>query len=241
MGATATSGETAVPALAGLRRAYGHLDGGDLLEALLDDGPLAGRTALVSSFGAESAVLLHMVSRLDRRLPVIFLDTGKLFPATLAYRDLLVRRLGLLDVRSATPDWEMLGRVDPLGELHASDPDLCCHFRKVDPLATALDGFGAWITGRKRFQGSSRERLPVIEREAGAERLKLNPLAPWTPEQIEAYRAENGLPAHPLVAHGYRSIGCAPCTRPVKAGEDGRAGRWAGLDKTECGIHQVAA
>ena len=224
--------------VAALRREYGHLDGLDLLEALLDGGPLAGRAALVSSFGAESAVLLHMVARLDRRLPVVFLDTGKLFPATLAYRDQLVRRLGLTDVRVAQPEVEALGRHDPLGEVHGSDPDLCCHLRKTEPLDTALAGFAAWITGRKRFQGAARERLPVIEAEPSSGRIKLNPLAPWTPEQLEAYRLENGLPDHPLIARGYRSIGCAPCTRPTLAGEDARAGRWAGIDKTECGIHR---
>lgn len=224
-----------------LRREVGHLDGADLLEALLDGGRLAGQTALVSSFGAESVVLLHMVAKIDRRLPVIFLDTGKLFPATLAYRDHLVRRLGLLDVRSAQPDVEALGAADPIGDLHASDPDVCCHVRKTELLETALAGFSAWITGRKRFQGASRESLTVIEPDAASGRIKLNPLAPWAPEELEAYRLRHDLPEHPLIARGYRSIGCAPCTKPVAAGEDSRAGRWAGLDKTECGIHGYGA
>lgn len=224
-----------------LKAELGHLDGPDLIEAVLDRPALAGRTALVSSFGAESAALLHMVARLDRRLPVIFLDTGKHFPATLAYRDRLVRRLGLTDVRTATPSTAPLGRLDPLGDLHGSDPDACCGVRKTEPLERALKGFAAWITGRKRFQGGLRTSLGTIEDDAATGRIKLNPLALWDEEQIEAYRLESGLPAHPLLERGYRSIGCAPCTRPVTFADDARAGRWVGLDKTECGIHRPNA
>ena len=221
-----------------LERWFGHRGGTDLLQALVGaGGPLAGRTALVSSFGAESVVLLHMVATVDRRIPVIFLDTLAHFPATLAYRDALVERLDLLDVRDARPDRRLLGRLDPLGDLAVRDPDLCCHFRKTEPLDSALAGFGAWITGRKRFQGAARGAIPVIEAEPGRERLKLNPLAEWSAADLDAYRRRADLPAHPLVERGYRSIGCAPCTRPVRAGEDPRAGRWSGTGKTECGIH----
>ncbi|HEX2526186.1 MAG TPA: phosphoadenylyl-sulfate reductase [Geminicoccus sp.] len=217
---------------------YGHLCGQDLISSLLGPkAPLRGQTALVSSFGAESVVLLHMVSQVDRDIPVIFLDTLAHFPATLAYRGLLVEQLGLRDVRDARPDLRMLGRIDPIGNLHAHDPDLCCHFRKTEPLDEALSGFDAWITGRKRFQGGARDNLPVFEVEDGSGRIKINPLAQWSSEDLEAYRASYDLPAHPLVAEGYRSIGCAPCTRPVAEGEDPRAGRWAGTSKTECGIH----
>jgi phosphoadenosine phosphosulfate reductase len=230
--------DTMRPGVAALRQAFGHLDGPDLLEAVLDEGGLAGRVALVSSFGAESVVLLHMVARIDRRLPVIFLETGKHFPATLAYRDLLIRRLGLSDVRSAVPDTTALGQIDPLGDLHASDPDACCAIRKTEPLDRALEGFSAWITGRKRFQGGARTLLQTIEDDPASGRIKLNPLAAWDEEQIEDYRLEFDLPQHPLLAHGYRSIGCAPCTRPTEAGGPARSGRWAGLDKTECGIHR---
>jgi phosphoadenosine phosphosulfate reductase len=216
---------------------YGHLDGRKLLEALLAEGPLAGRTALVSSFGAESVVLLHMVAAVDPGTPVIFLDTLKHFGATLAYRDQLVATLGLRDVRSARPDPRHLARYDRDGRLHESDPDSCCDIRKTAPLEQALQGFDAWITGRKRFQGALRAELPVIESDPAADRIKLNPLADWPAGKIEAYRVSHGLPNHPLLAQGYRSIGCAPCTAPTGEGQDPRAGRWLGTGKTECGIH----
>ena len=217
---------------------HGHLCGRDVLASLLGPGrTMRGRTALVSSFGAESVVLLHMVASVDPDIPVIFLDTLAHFPATLAYRNMLVEQLGLRDVRTATPNLRILGRIDPRGDLHAGDPDLCCHFRKTEPLDEALSGFDAWITGRKRFQGGARDDLPVFEVEDGSGRIKINPLALWSNEDLEAYRQSYDLPAHPLVAEGFRSIGCAPCTRPVKDGEDPRAGRWAGTAKTECGIH----
>lgn len=193
------------------------------------------RIALVSSFGIESAVLLHLVSRIDRAAPVIFLQTGKLFPETLRYRDALVDRLGLSDVRSVRPDAGTLAAADPDGALWQSDPDLCCWHRKVEPLDEALAGFPASITGRKRFQGGMRSTLPLIERENG--RIKVNALASWSAEQLKGYMAEHGLPRHPLEAQGYRSLGCAPCTRPTAPGADARAGRWAGRNKTECGIH----
>jgi len=220
-----------------LHARFGHLDGQDLLAGLLADGPLAGRTAVVSSFGAESVVLLHMAACVDRRLPVIFLDTRKHFPATLAYRDELVARLGLLDARTARPDPLVALEADPDGRLHARDPDDCCQIRKTLPLERALAGFDAWITGRKRFQGGLRTGLETIEPDPATGRIKLNPLARWSIEAVEAYRAHHDLPAHPLLAQGYLSIGCAPCTRAVAAGANPRAGRWFGIDKVECGIH----
>jgi phosphoadenosine phosphosulfate reductase len=220
-----------------LRATYGELDGLALLRALLT-GPLAGRTACVSSFGAESAVLLDMVASVDRAIPVIFLDTGKLFRETLDYQRALCAQLGLEDVRIIRPDAGDLARYDPDGRLHAREPDLCCHIRKTEPLERALDGFAAWITGRKRFHGGSRAALPTIEGEPETGRIKLNPLAGWSVEDIRHYRRLRHLPPHPLALKGYLSIGCAPCTRPVGDGEDPRAGRWWGLDKTECGIHR---
>ena len=220
-----------------LRDAFDELDGLALLRAALNHERLRGRTALVSSFGAESAVLLDMVATVDPALPVIFLETGKLFPETLAYRDELVHLLGLEDVRSVGPDRQELKALDPDGTLHARDPDLCCHIRKTHPLAAALEGFDAWITGRKRFQGGLRGALPTIEGESSTGRIKLNPLARWSAEDIDRYLALRNLPRHPLVADGYLSIGCMPCTRPVKPGETARSGRWWGLDKVECGIH----
>ncbi len=205
------------------------------LAAVLAGRHFAGRTALVTSFGTESAVLLHLVAGIDRTTPVIFLETGKLFPETLAYRDLLVERLGLTDVRNVVPDVATLLAADPAGDLWRRDPDRCCRLRKVEPLARALQGFSAWINGRKRFQSAWRSRLPLVEREDG--RIKLSPLANWTADEIGRYFAVHRLPRHPLEAEGYRSIGCAPCTTPTTPDEDARAGRWRDSEKTECGIH----
>jgi len=195
----------------------------------------AGGIAMVSSFGADSAVLLHMVSEVDPSTPVLFVDTVKLFPATITYRDELVEKLGLTDVRTEKPAKEDLSRQDPVGMLWMSDTDACCHIRKVLPLERALDGFEAWISGRKRFQSSSRANLDYFEADAG--RIKVNPLADWTAAEILDYARDHDLPPHPLVAQGYPSIGCLPCTSKVAPGEDARAGRWRGQDKTECGIH----
>ncbi len=191
--------------------------------------------AMVSSFGAEAAVLLHLVSRVDADIPVLFIDTKKLFPDTLRYRDLLVERFGLTDVRTLVPDAADLAAEDPAGMLWMGNTDACCEIRKVRPLARGLKGFDAWISGRKRFQASSRSDIPLFEAEGG--RVKVNPLADWDPSDLRAYAVEHGLPAHPLVARGYPSIGCMPCTSPVAEGEDPRAGRWRGQEKTECGIH----
>jgi phosphoadenosine phosphosulfate reductase len=221
-----------------LRRAYGELDGLALLRAVLREGPLKGRTALVSSFGAESAVLLDMVATVDPATPVIFLDTGKLFEETQDYRQELTTLLGLEDVRIARPEPAALASHDPSGTLWRQNPGFCCHIRKTEVLDQALDGFAAWITGRKRFQGGLRSALPTIEGEPASGRIKLNPLAPWSAEDVERYRLLRNLPAHPLVADGFASIGCVPCTRRVAPGEPPRAGRWWGLDKSECGIHR---
>jgi phosphoadenosine phosphosulfate reductase len=221
----------------GLRRAHGDLSGIALLRVLLIDGPLAGRTALVSSFGAESAVLLDMVARIDRAIPVIFLDTRKLFAETHAYREALVEALRLRDVRVVGPEAATVARCDPRGDLWQHDSDACCYMRKTEILEAALVGFAAWITGRKRFQGGLRWRLPTIEPEWATGRIKINPLAPWSAEEVERYRRRRRLPRHPLQARGFRSIGCTPCTRPVAPGEPQRAGRWDGLGKSECGIH----
>ena len=194
-----------------------------------------GRIALVSSFGAESAVMLHIAAAVDPRLPVIFLDTGKLFPETLDYCDRLVDALGLTELRRVTPEARDLAAYDPAGDLWADDPDRCCHIRKVLPLKRALLGFDAWFTGRKRHHGGDRAALPVFEAADG--RVKINPLAHWDRHRIDTYLRRNRLPRHPLEAEGYPSIGCVPCTAPAGLGEDPRAGRWRGLAKSECGIH----
>ncbi len=210
-----------------------------MLEGVLKDG-LAGETAAVSSFGAESAVLLHLLATVDPAVPVLFLDTGKHFSETLAYRDELVERLGLTDLRVLTPESADLAAKDTNGLRWSFDPDGCCEIRKVRPLAKALAEFDASFTGRKAFQAATRANLPRFELDTSdAEgRLKINPLIDWDAGQIEAYFIMHDLPRHPLVAEGYPSIGCSPCTRPVAVGEDARSGRWAGWDKVECGIHR---
>ena len=197
--------------------------------------------ALVSSFGAESVALLHLASMVKRDIPVLFIDTEMLFAETLVYQHELTERLGLRNVtilRAAD-----IARHDLDGTLHQSDPDACCAARKTAPLNAALDGFDAWITGRKRFQSGTRAALDFFEVEAGsseiAPRIKVNPLAFWTPSDVNDYITENRLPRHPLVAKGYPSIGCTPCTSPVNIGEDARAGRWRDTTKDECGIHFV--
>ncbi len=213
------------------------LEGEALLELAIGQG-VAGRTAIVSSFGAESVVLLAMAASVDPSVPVLFLQTERHFPQTLAYRDTVVRALGLRDVRDVTPDPGEAAMLDPTGALWWFDPDGCCDLRKVRPLERALDGFDSWVTGRKRHQAATRASLPAVEREAG--RIKLNPLAGFSAGRlIEIMRALD-LPRHPLVAQGYRSIGCANCTRPVGEGEGERDGRWSGTGKVECGIHRAA-
>ena len=201
--------------------------------------PEAGKLALVSSFGAESVVLLHMVSVTKRDTPVIFIDTELLFAETLVYQQDLTERLGLTDVRIIRADDLDLQAQDPDRTLHQRDTDACCALRKTLPLQKALEGFDGWITGRKRFHGGDRASLDFFETEPGTGRMKVNPLAHWTREDVKTYMEENRLPRHPLVAKGYPSIGCMPCTSPVKEGEDIRAGRWRGEEKTECGIHFV--
>ncbi len=173
----------------------------------------------------------------DPAIPVIFLDTGWLFEETLAYRDTLIATLGLRDVRSIKPLEATLSREDPDRELWFSDPDACCRIRKVEPLARALAPFDAWINGRKRFQGGARAAIPVVE-DDGA-RLKFNPFANVSREEIAAIYTLANLPPHPLVATGYLSVGCMPCTSRTSPDEDARAGRWRGGPKTECGIHTV--
>jgi phosphoadenosine phosphosulfate reductase len=217
-----------------LDRALRHASPAEVIEAALGT---VGREqlALVSSFGTESAALLKVMADVDPAIPVVFLDTGWLFEETLAYRDTLIATLGLRDVRSIKPLEETLSREDPDRELWFSDPDACCRIRKVEPLARALKPFSAWINGRKRFQGGARAEIPVVE-DDGA-KLKFNPFANVSREEIEAIYKLAKLPPHPLVASGYLSVGCMPCSSRTAPGEDARAGRWRGKGKTECGIH----
>lgn len=213
---------------------YSGEDAKEILRAAIKE-EFPGRIALVSSFGAESAALLHLVAEIDPSLPIIFLETGKHFAQTLSYRKKMAERLGLTNVRDIRPVANDVSLRDPDGDLWKHDADACCTLRKVEPLSHALDEFDAWITGRKQFHGGGRVNLPAFE--ATANHIKVNPLIRWSKDDIEAYVDESDLPAHPLVAQGYPSIGCWPCTHPVAAGEDIRAGRWRGAAKTECGIH----
>jgi len=213
---------------------YG-LDAEGALERALT-GIYPGEMCAVSSFGAESAVILHLISKVAPETPVLFLDTDKLFDETLAYRDALARRLGLTNIVTLTPDSHHLAADDPDGTLHQRNTDMCCHIRKTLPLIKALRPYKVWISGRKRHHGGERAALPRVEIQDG--KMKLNPLYDWPREDIEAYFKRHDLPAHPLVAQGYPSIGCVPCTAKVMdPAADPRAGRWADEDKTECGIH----
>ena len=204
-----------------------------LQRAITDIFP--GEICVVSSFGAESAVILDLVSQVAPDTPVLFMDTQKLFDETLSYRDELACRLGLTDVRTLAPNADHLAADDPDGDLNQRDPDLCCHIRKTLPLIRGLQPFKVWISGRKRHHGGDRADLPRVEIQDG--KLKLNPLYDWDREAIEAHFKARGLPQHPLVAENYLSIGCVPCTAPATDPDDPRSGRWAGQDKTECGIH----
>jgi phosphoadenosine phosphosulfate reductase len=195
-----------------------------------------GQIAVLSSFGTEAAVVLHLVAQIDRSVPILFLETGKHFTETLMYRDILIDRFGFTDARELKPDPADLATKDPNGELWKTNPNACCAIRKVLPLQRAMQPFAAQVTGRKRFQASTRANIPLFEASADG-KIKVNPLAHWSPEMIRDAFKRFKLPQHPLFDEGFASIGCAPCTRRIDVGEDARAGRWSGLDKTECGIH----
>lgn len=213
--------------------AYGHLGGKDLIRVMTQQ-VFPGRIAVTSSFGAESAVLLDLVAQVDPGVPVIFLDTGELFDETLEYRYRLERQLGLTNVVVVRPSSEDLAEAE---DLWRTDHDRCCYLRKVLPLARATEGYAALIDGRKQAHGFERQDLSSIQMVGGV--AKISPLANWGEDDVQKAFRERGLPAHPLVEQGYRSIGCWPCTRPTKPGESPRAGRWAGSAKTECGIHTL--
>ncbi|SOC04773.1 phosphoadenylylsulfate reductase (thioredoxin) [Rhodobacter sp. JA431] len=223
--------------VAGLNHRYRSHDPAALVAATLND-PDTGRVALVSSFGAESVVLLHMVATRAPETPVLFVDTLMLFEETLAYQREVAETLGLKDLRVIRASEADLAAQDPENKLHKTDTDACCALRKTAPLEAALAEFDGWMTGRKRYQGQTRADIDHFEVETPT-RMKINPLAHWGRTEIADYMDRYDLPRHPLVARGYPSIGCAPCTSPVAAGEDPRAGRWRGQEKTECGIHFV--
>ncbi len=228
------TGIAALEEAAELEARYGRLEPEEIIEFAIRHR-FAGQIAAVSSFGADSAVLLDMIARVDKSLPVIFLETGKHFGETLDYRDRLVEDFGLTDLRVVEPLAAALAAKDAQGVLHQTDTDACCAIRKVEPMARAVEPFRAWFTGRKRFQSATRDALPVFE--AVGKRIRINPLAAWTTHDLATYMRTHDLRENPLVAYGYLSIGCFPCTQPAKPGEDARSGRWAGKAKTECGIH----
>ena len=217
-----------------LEARFRSADAPDLVAAMI--GQVFGRRiALVSSFGTGSAVLLHMVAQADPATPVLFLDTGKHFGETRRYGDALIERLGLINCRQVQPDSSAVTMHDSDGVLWSRSPDHCCYIRKVAPLNRELTDFDAWFSGRRRELGVVRRDLSRIEVADG--RIKINPLAGWTAGDIELYFATHDLPRHPLEAEGFLSVGCMTCTDRVAPGDDVRAGRWAGSEKTECGIH----
>ncbi len=219
--------------LDGLRLAHRGARAEDVLAGVYAEFP--GEVALVSSFGADAAVLLHMASEIDRDFPVLMIETQMLFPETLVYQRDLSAHLGLRNVRNVRPDAADLAREDPDGTLNRRDPDACCDLRKVRPMAKELDRWPVTVSGRKRFQAATRATIDVFERLDG--HVRVNPLAEWSAQDLRGYMTEHALPLHPLVSRGYPSIGCAPCTTTVRPGEDSRAGRWRGVEKVECGIH----
>lgn len=219
-----------------LNQQYKQADGFSLLKELAEEFPAL---TLVSSFGAESAVLLHLVSRVNVKIPVILIDTGKLFKETLSYKYKLQNEFGLTNVKIFEPRAELLNEHDPEGDAHKNQPDLCCFIRKVEPLTRALKNTNIWMSGRKKFQSVGRSNLPLFELDDM--RIKVNLLANWRQEEIRTYSEENKLPEHPLVKSNFLSIGCMPCTSAVKKGEEQRSGRWRGQVKTECGIHGVVS
>ena len=199
-----------------------------------------GDVGVVTSFGTESAVMLHLIAEVAPEAPVIFIDTGFHFEETLAYRDELVSHLGLLNVRTVGLDPLSEKRSDPARRLHLDDPDACCQLRKVQVLNHALRGFAGWISGQKRYQSHERSKIDRVEWDSTRGKWKFNPLADWDTADLVTYQTEHIMPAHPLASAGYLSVGCSPCTTPVTAGEEPRAGRWRQHEKLECGLHRPA-
>jgi phosphoadenosine phosphosulfate reductase len=194
-------------------------------------------TDVIVAASMQDLILPHLFAQLIPDVEVLFLQTGYHFPETLLTRDVAARELAITVVE-ALPAQSVPEQDAQYGEkLHDRDPDLCCFLRKVDPLARALEGRAAWVTGVRRIEAPSRANAPIVSWDDQHDLVKINPLVAWSDEDVEAYQVEHDLPRNPLVAQGYASIGCAPCTRKVAPGEDPRAGRWSGNDKTECGIH----
>jgi phosphoadenosine phosphosulfate reductase len=195
-----------------------------------------GRDLIVAA-SMQDTILPHLFGTRLEGVDVLFLETGYHFPETIATRDEAARTLPITIV-NALPAATVAEQDAALGkDLWARDPNQCCALRKVEPLRRALAGRAAWVTGLRRADGPTRANAPVVDWDAKHGLVKINPIVTWSDDQVERYQAEHNLPRNPLVAQGYPSIGCLPCTRAVAPGEDPRAGRWAGTDKTECGLH----
>ena len=196
-----------------------------------------GGITVACSFGAEDVVLADMVARIDRSVPLFYLDTDYLFQETFEVRDRIVAKYGLeaVGVKSLLTIEEQAAQHG--ADLYGRQPDLCCKIRKVEPLKRHLGGFQAWITGIRRDQAPTRANAGLVEWDKMFNLVKLNPLARWTSEDVWSYIRANDVPYNTLHDRNYPSIGCWPCTREVKPGEDPRAGRWANFEKKECGLH----
>ena len=233
--------------LSRLQMFYGDLDALALLRVIIGD-EFKDKTALISSFGADAALMLSLVAEVNPATPILFLETQKKFPETLDYAKTLTSLLGLTQVHWLAPDPQLVSNIDAKGDLWSIQPNRCCWLRKVEPLNRAVEKFGieALITGRKRYQTADRAEMQTIELDDKGI-FRINPVALWDKARQKEEALKRRLPEHPLVAKGYPSVGCAPCTLPVVDGDDERAGRWAhtiGIEneqKVECGIHLPAA
>lgn len=194
--------------------------------------------ALATGFGAEGCVLVAMLAAISTDARIFYLDTDVLFPETYALRDRLEARYGVRFERRATRLSLSAQAAEHGAQLWERRPDLCCQLRKIEPLKEMLGGLRAWMTAIRREQSAARATAGIIERDEKFGLIKINPLARWSSRDVWNYIAKYDVPYNPLHDHGYPSIGCAPCTSPVQIGEDPRAGRWRGTQKTECGLHQ---
>jgi phosphoadenosine phosphosulfate reductase len=232
--AAVTVDERELPAIA--RRAGAELDGASALDVLRWADESFGSAWCVASSMAD-AVLPHLASRVRPGVDVIFLDTGYHFPETIGTRDAVAATMPVT-VRTIRPRQTVAEQDAEFGaQLFGRNPDRCCALRKVAPLADALAPYQAWATGLRRDEAPTRANARVVEWDAGRAMVKLNPIAAWTQDDVDTYIAEHGVLVNPLLFDGYGSVGCAPCTRRIVAGEDARAGRWAGTSKIECGLH----
>ncbi|MGI5438409.1 phosphoadenylyl-sulfate reductase [Streptomyces shenzhenensis] len=214
-----------------------ELENASALEILQWAVDTFGRRFCVTS-SMEDAVVAHLASRVMKGVDVVFLDTGYHFPETIGTRD-AVEAVMDVNVITLTPRRSVAEQDAAYGpKLHDRDPDLCCRLRKVQPLEEGLEDYQAWATGLRRDESPTRAGTPVVGWDAKRQKVKIAPIARWTQDNVDAYVAEHGVLTNPLLLDGYASVGCAPCTRRVLAGEDARAGRWAGRAKTECGLHE---